>query len=106
MCNVVLPSVVKRDFADRITLVTGGYSAVMGTFAALASGIALPVANVIGDGWRWSLGMWAIPSALGAAIWGYRARTRRGFVPISMPPPGCTRRDCSTARCGRWSAPA
>jgi CP family cyanate transporter-like MFS transporter len=85
VCNVVLPSVVKRDFADRITLVTGGYSAVMGTFAALASGIALPVSNVIGDGWRWSLGMWAIPSALGAAIWGYRARTRRSFVPVTTP---------------------
>ena len=83
VCNVVLPSVVKRDFADRITLVTGGYSAVMGTFAALASGIALPVANVIGDGWRWSLGMWAIPSALGAAIWAYRARTHRDFAPIT-----------------------
>jgi cyanate permease len=83
VCNVVLPSVVKRDFADRITLVTGGYSAVMGTFAALASGIALPVANVIGDGWRWSLGIWVIPTSLGAAIWAHRARTRQGFVPIT-----------------------
>ena len=83
VCNVVLPSVVKRDFADRITLVTGGYSAVMGTFAALASGIALPVANAIGDGWRWSLGVWVIPTSLGAAIWAHRARTRQGFVPIT-----------------------
>ncbi len=74
-CNVVMPSLVKRDFADHITLATGSYTAVMGTFAAIASGIALPVANVIGDGWRWSLGIWVIPATIGALAWARRARS-------------------------------
>jgi CP family cyanate transporter-like MFS transporter len=77
VCNVVLPSVVKRDFADHITLVTGLYTAIMGTFAALASGIALPVADAIGDGWRWSLGIWVIPTAIGALAWASRSRKPR-----------------------------
>ena len=81
ICNVVMPSLVKRDFADHITLVTGSYTAFMGTFAAVASGIALPVANVIGDGWRWSLAIWVIPAMIGAVAWASRARTERPVTP-------------------------
>ncbi len=85
VCNVVLPSVVKRDFADHITLVTGLYSAVMGTFAALASGIALPVANAIGDGWRWSLGMWVVPTGFAVLAWASRAASPPAVIAPTPP---------------------
>lgn len=57
--NVVLPAVVKRDFPKRIGQVTGAYSAVQAAFAALAAGVAVPVAGASALGWRLPLGMWA-----------------------------------------------
>ena len=72
--NVLLPAVVRRDHAARAAQVIAWYSAVLGTAAAIASGIALPVASAIGDGWRWSLVVWAAPAAVAAAIWWRRSR--------------------------------
>lgn len=57
--NVLLPSLVKRDFPARIGPITGMYSAVQASFAALAAGIAVPVAGLTDLGWRLSLGLWA-----------------------------------------------
>ena len=57
--NVVLPSWVKRDFPTKIGQVTGAYSAVQSVFAAVASGVAVPVAGFTGLGWRLPAAMWA-----------------------------------------------
>src|SRR5918993_523307 len=52
----------------RLPLMTGLYSATMGTAAALASGVSLPLSQLPG-GWRWSLGVWALPAAAAALVW-------------------------------------
>ncbi|WP_291473564.1 MFS transporter [Corynebacterium sp.] len=57
--NVVLPSWVKRDFPTKIGQVTGAYSAVQSGFAAVASGVAVPIAGLTGLGWRLPAAMWA-----------------------------------------------
>ncbi|GAA4841094.1 MFS transporter [Luteimicrobium xylanilyticum] len=57
--NVVLPAVVKRDHPTRIGTLTGAYSAVQASFAALAAGLAVPVAGAATSGWRLALGIWA-----------------------------------------------
>nr|BFE57751.1 CynX/NimT family MFS transporter [Dactylosporangium thailandense] len=57
--NVVLPALVKRDFPHRIGPVTGAYSSVQASFAAIAAGLAVPVAGWTSAGWRLPLGMWA-----------------------------------------------
>ncbi|GER23870.1 cyanate transporter [Zafaria cholistanensis] len=57
--NVILPSLVKRDFPARIGQITGAYSAVQSVFAAIAAGVAVPVADAATAGWRLPLGMWA-----------------------------------------------
>ncbi|MFZ2561642.1 CynX/NimT family MFS transporter [Corynebacterium variabile] len=57
--NVVLPSWVKRDFPTKIGQVTGAYSAAQSGFAAVASGVAVPVAGLSGLGWRLPAAMWA-----------------------------------------------
>lgn len=57
--NVVLTSWVKRDFPTKIGQVTGAYSAVQSGFAAVASGVAVPVAGLTGLGWRLPAAMWA-----------------------------------------------
>jgi len=57
--NVTLPALVKRDFPNRIGPITGAYSVAQSIFAAIAAGIAVPVAAATALGWRLPLGMWA-----------------------------------------------
>jgi MFS transporter, CP family, cyanate transporter len=66
--NVLLPSLVRRHFPDRIGRVTGIYSLALGTGVALSSLIAVPLAIVTGS-WRWSLGIWIITALIAAVPW-------------------------------------
>lgn len=74
--NVALPSVVKRDFPTRIGQVTGTYSAVQSVFAALAAGVAVPLAGVSALGWRLPLGVWALLAVVGLAVIAPQLRAR------------------------------
>jgi CP family cyanate transporter-like MFS transporter len=60
--NVLLPSLVKREFPERASLMTSVYSTAMGISAALAAGVSAPAAQLGGMGWRGSLALWALPS--------------------------------------------
>ncbi|WP_314059385.1 MFS transporter [uncultured Vagococcus sp.] len=68
-CNVLVPSLVKRDFKKNPGLVTGLYSVTMNTFGALASGISLPLVTSFGFTWQQSLGIWGILAILAIVIW-------------------------------------
>lgn len=76
VCNVLIPVVVRRDHPARVALMTGLYSAAMGSAAAVASGVSLPLAHLPGS-WRWSLGIWAIPAVVAATFW-----TRHRGAPV------------------------
>ncbi|MGG5142509.1 MFS transporter [Alcaligenes sp. SJTW-7] len=52
--NVLLPSLVKRHFPMRISLVTSLYVLFMGLVAAFNSALAVPMAEWTGQSWRWS----------------------------------------------------
>ena len=52
MGNVILPSLLKRDFATTLPKMTGAYSLTMGVSAALASVIVVPLAAKLG--WEWA----------------------------------------------------
>ena len=84
VCNVLLPVVVKESYGHRIGLITGLYTAVLQGVAALASGVATPLASAFG-GWRVSLGFWAIPAFLGFVLWIFAARHHKS--PLSAPDP-------------------
>lgn len=56
--NVLLPSLVKREFPRSPGRITGLYSAVQSGTAAVASAIAVPVAGAADDGWRLAFGIW------------------------------------------------
>lgn len=57
--NVLMPAVIKRDFPLRVPLMMGVYSALLGGAGAVASGLAVPLAELSGGdvwaGWRMSL---------------------------------------------------
>ncbi len=68
MANVLLPSLVKLHFPDRIGRVTAIYTTAlsMGLTAALV--LTVPISHAFG-GWRWGLGAWAVLAVLAAAPW-------------------------------------
>ena len=67
--NVLLPSLVKRDFPNHTGIMTSVYSSMLGLGATLAAGVSVPLAHDLGWGWRWSLGSWAALSILAFIIW-------------------------------------
>lgn len=65
--NVLLPSIVKRDFPARTGSMTGIYSSAMGIGATIGAGVSVPLALVLG--WRGSLAVWAIPALAALLLW-------------------------------------
>ena len=74
--NVLLPSLVKRDFPDRIALLTGLYSMSLSAGAAVAAALTVPVARSAGS-WAAGLAVWALPAVAAALLWMPRAARRR-----------------------------
>lgn len=66
--NVLVPSLIKRDFPDRVGLMTSVYATTLATFASISSGIAVPLANALPGGWRGSLAVWFVPAIVTALI--------------------------------------
>lgn len=80
--NVAISALVKRDFAARVTLATGLYTATMGISASLASGWATPLSTALG-GWRASLLVWAAPTVLALVLWWVLSASAQGTQPAS-----------------------
>ena len=78
ICNVLLPSLIKREFPERIGVMTGVYSISMNIFGATASGISVPLAIGAGLGWQNALGIWAILSFVSFLVWAPQMRRRPG----------------------------
>ncbi|WP_019850833.1 MFS transporter [Desulfitobacterium sp. PCE1] len=67
--NVLIPSLIKKEFPERIGVMTGVYSVSMNIFAAMASGISIPLAVGLGLGWMGALRIWAVLSCLSIILW-------------------------------------
>jgi CP family cyanate transporter-like MFS transporter len=65
--NVVIVPLVKVWFSGRIALWTSAYLLLMQTGQFVAPLLAVPVAEAAS--WRWSVGIWAVPAAVAAAVW-------------------------------------
>jgi CP family cyanate transporter-like MFS transporter len=74
LMNVLLPSLVKRDFPRHAGVMTSIYTSVMSASASLAAGISIPLAA--GLGWRRSLLSWAFLSVLAVFVWLPQLRSR------------------------------
>jgi len=77
--NVLMPAVVKRDFAGHVPIVTALYTALLGGFGAIASGVVVPISHIdVGGepgGWRFALlvsGAALLPLAVVAWWWTHR----------------------------------
>ncbi|HVK91545.1 MAG TPA: MFS transporter [Mycoplana sp.] len=83
--NVLLPGLVKRDFADRAALMTGCYTMALCAGAASAAGLTLPTAHALGGSINGALAAWAVPALVVSLLWlpqvlGTRSQAKRtGF---------------------------
>lgn len=69
VCNVLLPSLLKRDFPQRVAALTGAYALTSGATAALASAVIVPLAQQPGFGWPVALGLLAVLPLAAMALW-------------------------------------
>ncbi|OUB05086.1 hypothetical protein BK708_41740 [Bacillus thuringiensis serovar yunnanensis] len=68
ICNVLLPSVITRDFSrDKVGIMTGIYAISMGLFAAFTSSVSIPLSHSIG--WRGALMLPEIFTILAVVMW-------------------------------------
>ena len=68
VANVLLPSLVKLHFPDRVGTVTALYTGAMAAGLTAALMLTVPIADG-GGGWRTGLGAWAVPAVLAAIPW-------------------------------------
>lgn len=68
MANVLIPSLVRLHFPDRVGLMTAAYSTALAIGLTSAFLLTVPVADALG-GWRWGLGLWAVLAVLSSIPW-------------------------------------
>ncbi|WP_223214646.1 MFS transporter [Microbacterium ureisolvens] len=81
--NVLMPAVVKREFAGHVPAVTAAYTALLAGLGAVSSGVVVPISHIElgGDpaGWRFALlvtGAALLPFAIAAWWWAHRGAGR------------------------------
>jgi MFS transporter, CP family, cyanate transporter len=92
VANVLLPAIIKRDFAGGGGPMMGVYTMALSGSAAVAAGTTIPIGDAVGLGWRGALGMWAVPAALALVAWLPFARTHH-TAPAAAPHGGSLLRD-------------
>ena len=76
--GVLLPGIVKRDFARQAGAMTGVYTMALCLGAALAAGATVPLSHVFGDRWSMGLGFWMVPAVVAALVWWPQVGQRHG----------------------------
>jgi MFS transporter, CP family, cyanate transporter len=85
--GVLLPGLVKRDFPDAASLMTGVYTMALCTGAAGAAAATVPLQHALDAGPLAALAFWAAPAVIAAAAWGWllpRRAARGGAVRRSV----------------------
>ncbi|HWD78791.1 MAG TPA: MFS transporter [Kribbella sp.] len=76
--NVLVPVIIKRDYAGNVSRATGIYTAFITGGAAIASLLAVPIADAVD--WRLSLAIWGALALVVAVVW-----LPRTLAPEPMP---------------------
>ncbi|WP_028620848.1 CynX/NimT family MFS transporter [Pseudomonas sp. Ant30-3] len=67
--GVLLPGIVKRDFAKHAGTMTGVYTMALCLGAAMAAGATVPLSEHFDHSWAVGLGIWVIPAVVAAIFW-------------------------------------
>lgn len=69
LANVIMPSLLRELFPDRLAGMTAAYTVVMSLAQALVSMTTIPLMGALGGDWRLGIGMWAAIAILAAVPW-------------------------------------
>nr|WP_157240113.1 MFS transporter [Pseudarthrobacter sp. GA104] len=89
LVNVVIPPLLVKYFPDKIGVLAALHVTLLGVSTAVAAQAAIPLAHLYG--WRFSIGIWAVFSAVAAIPWlmvlaGKRTVTRSRTSPANDEP--------------------
>lgn len=79
IANVLLPTVVRKNFPHKVSLVTGLYTTMLSISASVASGIAVLTSEQFG-GWSAALAIWILPTLLAVFLWMPQIRNQEPHV--------------------------
>ena len=88
LANVIMPSLIREMFPDRIAGMTGAYTVIMASAQAGVSFATIPLMTAFGGGWQLGIAMWAAVAVLAALPW----------VPLARRETSPTRADLGTHR--------
>ena len=67
--NVMMPSVLRRRFPQRIGEMTAAYTMSLSIGAGLAAGLTVPLVRAFDGSVSWALAIWAVPVGAAFALW-------------------------------------
>ena len=67
--NVIIPGIIKANFAGRVGAVTSIYTSGMCIYAAVGAGISVPLAKGLNLGWKNALASWFLLTLITVFIW-------------------------------------
>jgi CP family cyanate transporter-like MFS transporter len=67
--NVLIPSLIKRDFPAQRVLMTAFYSVALSGGASLAAGLTVPIEHALGVDWRIAIALWGAVAVAAVLIW-------------------------------------
>lgn len=79
--NVLLPSLIKRDFAASVASLTGAYALAMGAGGALGSALVTPVAHAYG--WQIALAAFMVLPVVALLSWAPRWQAHETYTPAT-----------------------
>ncbi|MGE6630701.1 CynX/NimT family MFS transporter [Bacillus sp. NPDC077027] len=74
ICNVLLPGLVKHKFPAHAGLMTSVYTTSMSVFAALASGVSVPLSHALSGGWNTAFLVWGGLAFIAMIVWAPQLR--------------------------------
>ncbi|MGH7777256.1 MAG: MFS transporter [Candidatus Dormibacterales bacterium] len=78
LTNVLLSSLVRRRFRDRMGVVTAAYTMSLTIGSGLAAALTVPIRNLSGGSLEVALGIWALPAAAALVAWAPQLRASGG----------------------------
>jgi len=97
---VALPSIIKREYGARASIIMGFYSMSLCLGASVAAGLSAPLQTWLSNSWQWALAFWLLPAAGTVLLWlrpvthqpvVVTARSTPVTVTAHVPPPNILR---------------